>query len=145
MKQDGATDGMFLPHGDGFGERLRAERLGIRLSQQEFADLGGVSRPAQANYEAEKREPSLSYLSAISQRVDVLYVINGQRASKQKCEVDEKLIEMILETIDDWAQQENREIPRVNLSQFLSLFINQALNFGGLEPKGMAQVLRLVK
>ncbi|MGF7188585.1 transcriptional regulator with XRE-family HTH domain [Robbsia andropogonis] len=61
--------------------RLRAERLRIGISQEEFAAVGGVGRGAQRRYEAGDREPDMKYLGAVHAiGVDVLYVLTGHRA-----------------------------------------------------------------
>ena len=62
------------------GARLKEERKRLRLSQTDFAALGGAARPTQYNYEAGIRSPDASYLSAIaSAGADVLYILTGQR------------------------------------------------------------------
>lgn len=49
----------------GFGDRLREERVRLKLNQSEFAKLAGVQRLAQSQYESESRAPNMRYLSAI--------------------------------------------------------------------------------
>lgn len=62
-----------------FGERLKAERKRIGLSQEQFAVHGGVKRDAQINYENGSRKPDSGYIEAISLLgVDVLYVVTGK-------------------------------------------------------------------
>ena len=66
---------------DGFGERLRAERKRLGLSQRALAEIGGVHANAQGNYEKGARSPDAAYLTAISEAgVDVLFVLTGQRS-----------------------------------------------------------------
>lgn len=61
--------------------RLREERTRLGLSQVEFGRLGGVGKHAQINYEAGRRTPDASYLTAVAEiGVDVLYVLTGVRA-----------------------------------------------------------------
>lgn len=63
-----------------FGDRLKAERKRLGLSQEQFAIHGGVKRDAQINYENGSRKPDSGYLEAISALgVDVLYVITGRQ------------------------------------------------------------------
>lgn len=63
------------------GERLRAERDRLGLSQTEFCvAVGGVDRKSQFNYETGKRSPDAAYLAAASELgIDVRYVITGSR------------------------------------------------------------------
>jgi transcriptional regulator with XRE-family HTH domain len=64
----------------GIGERLKEERERLNLSQTQFADLAGVGRKSQYNYEEEERYPDAPYLAAIAAAgADVLYIITGMR------------------------------------------------------------------
>ena len=65
------------------GERLREERDRLALSQPAFAEVGGVQKRAQINYEKNERYPDAAYLAAVAEAgVDVLYVLTGQREQK---------------------------------------------------------------
>lgn len=67
------------------GERLRAERERLGLSQEEFGRAGGVNRNSQANYEKGSRNPDAAYLASIAEvGVDVLYVLTGQRTPSRE-------------------------------------------------------------
>lgn len=62
------------------GERLKEERERLKLSQTSFAEIAGVHRKSQANYETDERMPDLTYIQALIAAdigVDVLYVISG--------------------------------------------------------------------
>lgn len=48
-----------------FGSRLRKKREEMGLSQAAFAELMGVHRRSQINYETGKRQPTLEYLKAL--------------------------------------------------------------------------------
>jgi transcriptional regulator with XRE-family HTH domain len=64
----------------GFGERLKAERKRLMLSQTELAEIGGVGRLAQSQYESEQSAPTTRYLSAISGAgVNLTYLVLGMR------------------------------------------------------------------
>jgi len=66
-----------------FFERLKEERLRLGFNQQDFADIGGVQRRAQVNYENGDRSPDCKYLEAIANiGVNVNYVITGNREPK---------------------------------------------------------------
>ena len=65
---------------NGSGKRLKEERQRLGLTQEEFANLGGVKKLAQANYEAEKRYPNTLYLANIwLEDVDIQYILTGVR------------------------------------------------------------------
>ncbi len=64
-----------------FFDRLREERKRLGLNQVDFAEIGGVKKGAQINYERGERSPDADYLSGVAAAgVDVLYVITGVRA-----------------------------------------------------------------
>ncbi len=62
----------------GFGQRLKEERLRLKLSQAQLAEAGGIQRLAQLQYESEATAPTTRYLSAIAAAgVDLSYLILG--------------------------------------------------------------------
>ena len=64
-----------------FGDRLRDVREAMGLSQQDLADLCGVTMRSQRNYEKGERNPDSVYLAALAAAgADVLYLLTGQRA-----------------------------------------------------------------
>lgn len=52
---------------DGFGLRLADERKQLGLTQSELAEIAGVKRLAQSQYEREASSPTVRYLAAIAQ------------------------------------------------------------------------------
>lgn len=61
------------------GDRLRAERERLGLSQEELGAIGGVRKQAQHLYEKGTRKPDADYLQKIaSAGVDVAFVVLGQ-------------------------------------------------------------------
>lgn len=68
---------------ESIGDRLKSERKRLGLNQDELAQVAGVQRQAQGNYERGDRVPDAAYLQAIaSAGVDVLFVITGRRVPK---------------------------------------------------------------
>lgn len=63
-----------------FGSRLRRERVRSRLTQSDLAELGGVKSNAQGHYESGYRFPKADYLQAISDIIDVSYLITSIRS-----------------------------------------------------------------
>ncbi len=64
------------------GARLREERERLGYSQNDLAELAGLTRNSQVNYEGGKRQPDAAYLSAIAGHgADVTYILTGQRSS----------------------------------------------------------------
>lgn len=65
---------------EAFSLRLRQERKRLKLSQEEFGRLGGVSKTAQYLYESEKNWPTLEYLESLRLNdVDVGFIATGKR------------------------------------------------------------------
>jgi len=63
-----------------FSDRLREERLRLNMVQPEFAELGGVGKQSQINYESGKRMPDAAYLTALAKHgVDVAFILTGER------------------------------------------------------------------
>lgn len=63
-----------------FGERLKEERERLGLGQTALAELGGVKKLAQINYEKNKRNPDSCYLDRVRLAgVDLAYLFSGVR------------------------------------------------------------------
>ena len=75
------------------GDRLKEERERLGLSQSAAADIGGVQRTAQSNYERSNRSPDAGYLEALSRfGLDVLYVVTGVRSPAALTSDEEMLL-----------------------------------------------------
>lgn len=60
------------------GSRLRESREGLGKTQAEMADMAGVSRPTQTNYERDVTALNTTYLKTIQDLgADVTYVLTG--------------------------------------------------------------------
>jgi transcriptional regulator with XRE-family HTH domain len=63
---------------DTLGQRLKAERKRLGMTQPEFALLGGVEKGTQINYEQDKRSPTAEYLIAVAAvGVDTELILHG--------------------------------------------------------------------
>lgn len=62
------------------GEKIKAARKAQKITQQAMADRLGVHRSTVANYEIERRRPSLDELKEIAKilHVDVNYLLEGE-------------------------------------------------------------------
>lgn len=77
-----------------FGTRLTEERKRIGLNQKDFAEIGGVTKTSQVNYESGERSPNVDYLQAIaSTGVDVQYILTGIRTSGIAVEMKDEIRE----------------------------------------------------
>lgn len=67
-----------------FGSRLRKKREDMGLSQAAFAEMMGVHRRSQINYETGKRQPTLEYLKALENAgIDVTRLMGASSDSVQ--------------------------------------------------------------
>ena len=65
---------------DGFGVRLRDERIRLGLTQAALASAGGVQRLAQSQYENGSSAPSVRYLAGVAEvGIDLVYALFGDR------------------------------------------------------------------
>lgn len=94
------------------GERLREERVRLGLNQDDFAEVGGVQRRAQGNYERGERAPDADYLARIAERgADVLFIVTGKRAlSERDLEADLERYGKAWETLEMALEAAGREL-----------------------------------
>lgn len=65
---------------EAFARRLREARVELRYDQMRFAQLGGVKKNSQINYEAGRTAPAVDYLLRLAEHgVDIGYILTGQR------------------------------------------------------------------
>lgn len=97
-----------------FEERLREERNRLGFSQADFAEIGGVQRLAQINYEKGKRNPDSPYLASIAAAgVDVQYILTGIRSASAPKPVAEPLSQrkkILLDNYDNTSEEGRRII-----------------------------------
>ena len=69
-----------MPTNVGIWGRIREERKRLGLTQQELADLVGVDRNSQINYERGHRSPPAEYLERLDALgLDACYILTGRR------------------------------------------------------------------
>ena len=62
------------------GARLKEERLKMALSQEKFAQLGGLTKQTIIKYENDERAPDALFLQSLSAAgADTLYIVTGRR------------------------------------------------------------------
>lgn len=91
---------------EGFGARLKEEREKRGLTQEDFAQLGGVQKLAQHRYEKGLVQPSISYLYAIEPYgVDIGYLLSGQKGSVAASEINIELMQGIIAELEDYLSK----------------------------------------
>ena len=97
-----------------FCDRLKEERNRLRYGQGEFAELAGVNRRSQVNYEKGDRSPNADYLLAISKAgVDIAYILTGNRLPKA---IDDKLAAALSLSVD--REPEGGELTNLALEAY---------------------------
>ncbi|MCA6220043.1 helix-turn-helix domain-containing protein [Photorhabdus antumapuensis] len=73
------------------GSRLREERMKFNLTQVELADIGGIHKNTQGNYENDQKSPDAKYLERIAiLGIDILYIITGVRSVQSDMSAEER-------------------------------------------------------
>lgn len=106
-----------------FGRRLREVRERLRLTQEQFAELGGVKRVSQHLYEQDARVPDLNYVQHLKDHgVDVGYLIlgsNTDQGSATYSPVD--LYVAAFRTVDEFARDgAGNPLPYAERERFFS-------------------------
>lgn len=82
---------------DTIGQRLRAERERLDMSQAAFGAIAGVQKNAQINYEADRRSPDANYLASITATgADITFILTGRNEADN--------VRAIVEAYGDGAQ-----------------------------------------
>ena len=92
----------------GFGERLRAERSRLRLTQTRLAEIGGVKRLAQSQYENECSSPPVRYLAAIGAAgVNLRFVLFADATGSNRLTLDEQshLEQQAFDLVEEYVHQ----------------------------------------
>lgn len=90
---------------NGFARRVVRARKELDLSQEKFAELGGVKLSSQQQYEAAKTAPSINYLYELwDAGVDIAELLTGEPASGELDPVDRQTLAMLNElSVNDRA------------------------------------------
>lgn len=89
------------------GQRLKAERRRLNLSQEELAVAGGIRRSTLYQYERGDRRPSLDFLlKTASAGVDLNFIIFGQRSVRlaDEVRVERHILDQIYAIVDRYAR-----------------------------------------
>ncbi len=106
-----------------FGRRLREARDRLRLTQEQFAELGGVKRVSQHLYEQDARVPDLNYLLRLKEHgVDVGHlVLGGSAGHVQAASSSPDLYVAAFRTVDEFARDDaGNPLPYVERERFFS-------------------------
>ncbi|MGS0943737.1 helix-turn-helix domain-containing protein (plasmid) [Pseudomonas luteola] len=95
------------------GSRLRAERNRLGMNQSQLAEIGGVTKNTQANYEKDDKSPDSAYLLAVAEvGVDIVFVLTGKHI-QEGTPVLSHTEQQILDDIRDLGEAERETVRRM--------------------------------
>lgn len=144
-----------------FGERLRAERVRLALSQEQTAAIGGVTRKTQGLYEKNERMPDAQYLTELAGAgMDICYVLTGDRAkdvlaaaagpepviteTPQAAAIDLPRLQKIARLLEEVAAAAGRQWIAADLVTTAAEVYNYLAAEGRTEDEHIARVVHLV-
>lgn len=110
-----------------YGERIRAERLRLKLTQSAFAKGVGVSQGSQVGYESGAHLPNVHYLArAATLGVDLVFVVLGKRGSTAAIDMIEwNTHTRIVAVIEQWLDEHNVTLGVEKKMHLALLFLNK--------------------
>ncbi len=128
-----------------FGDRIKAERRRLGLSQEDLAEKLGVSRSSVAYYEAARTVPDLDFLvHADDAGMDVFYIVFGRHSSEQAgLALDWDLLASILQGIRGWCTNAGLTMPVEKEVAIAKLLYSQFAKAKLVDAELMKQVLKL--
>ncbi|MBS1770551.1 MAG: helix-turn-helix transcriptional regulator [Acidobacteria bacterium] len=95
-----------------FGARLKTVREKLRLTQEQFAELGGVKRVSQHLYEQNARVPDLNYFLKLREHdVDIGFLILGTTSvPKGERSLTVSLAGAAFRAVDEFARDDDGEL-----------------------------------
>lgn len=130
-----------------FGRRLREARDRLRLTQEQFAELGGVKRVSQHLYEQDARVPDLNYLLRLKEHgVDVGHLVLGNSVSRASATPNSTdLYVAAFRTVDEFARDDaGNPLPYAERERFFS-FLCATLSQTGTPESSTELKERLVR
>ena len=128
-----------------YGERIRQERLRLRLNQTEFARLGGVSKATQVAYEQGSTSPQIEYLNRLfAAGVDTHWITTGEHLGNLDGRNWELMFE-ITELIEEWASERGKPTSLQEKNGLLRTLYSQFVRDRQIDARQAANVFSLVK
>ena len=130
-----------------FGRRLREARDRLRLTQEQFAELGGVKRVSQHLYEQDARVPDLNYLLRLKEHgVDVGHLVLGNSVSRASATPNSTALYVAaFRTVDEFARDDaGNPLPYAERERFFS-FLCATLSQTGKPESSTELKERLVR
>jgi len=126
------------------GDRLREERLRLKMNQPDFAARGGVKKLTQLRYESGEYSPDAKYLAGVAHvGADVLYIITGQRRMPNGA-LDPALVEKILDGVEEALRRRRQPLAPAKKAELVTLLYQHFGEAKNVERSTIERFLRLV-
>ena len=128
-----------------FGRRLQSERKRLGLNQEALGGQTGVSRAAQATYEAGRTPPDILYMERLSEAgIDGNYVLSGRGSSEVAGDLfDWDLAGEILAGIQDFASEAGLRISPQKQMALLKLLYRQSARDRRMDHAALRELMGL--
>ena len=117
--------------------KLREE---AKLSQQTVADRLGIARATYASLEADRREPTLSEIRALSE----LYSVTVEQLIEGKLDQALPAIELVKDEVEDEGDVAVRSIPKERIDKFKSVLLYMLEKIGAKPNVGETVIYKLL-
>ena len=130
-----------------FGERLRAERQRLGLTQTALGELGGVSKTSVVGYEAGDYTPEVAFLAGVAEGgVDPIFVLQGEPAETFVADkFNWALAAELCSLVDAWAEARSVPTPAGARWQLIEHFYRQLCAKGTIDDRLIEATFRVAQ
>ncbi len=129
-----------------YGDRLRAERRRLKLTQTAYAKSVGISQATQVGYESGAHLPNIDYLSRSARLgVDIVLVVLGSPSQKSAVEwLDWDTYIKIVSAIESWLDENLVTVDPEKKLRLAKLLLHRFGADTDIQPEEIAEHLKLV-
>ena len=129
-----------------YGDRLRAERRRLKLTQTAYAKAVGISQATQVGYESGAHLPNIDYLSRSARLgVDIVFVVLGSPSQKSAIEwLDWDTYIKIVSAIESWLDENLVTVDPEKKLRLAKLLLHRFGAGAEIPPEEIAEHLKLV-
>lgn len=130
---------------EGYGARLKYERIRLDLTQEQIAEKCEISRVQWGKYEREVATPSRRVMTRLEKlNLDTVFVITGKKTIRPKefhemNEVERKLYQM--ENAENWVNEAEQQNAPVKLHPAFKQALISAVAMHGLTQAGVFRLI----
>ncbi len=129
-----------------YGERIRSERLRLKMTQSAFAKGVDISQGSQVGYESGAHLPNVQYLArAAAIGVDIVFVILGQRGTSAAIDmVDWDTHDRIAAAVERWLDEHSVTLSVEKKMRLVRLFLSKYTSIDEVDDEYISETLALV-